>query len=154
MYFIGFVTFQILICLYFFNYRVETPFPFHGSLKTGIEELGRIKQELQNASQELESSLSEEESISSRGSSLDLEDKTNHCIITAVQSSIQTQMILNQVHQAFDIHEKNMISRAGCLSRKSQESFCKMNPLAIQRLSSSSSTDSLDELSLLSLSED
>ena len=108
-----------------------------------------IKKELQDASQELESSLSEEESIS-----LDLEDKTNHCIITAVQSSIQTQMILNQVHQAFDIHEKNMISRAGCLSRKSQESFCKMNPSAIQRLSSSSSTDSLNELSLLSLNED
>ena len=149
MYFVGFISFLKVISLYIFNYRVETPFPFHGSLKTGIEELGRIKKELQDASQELESSLSEEESIS-----LDLEDKTNHCIITAVQSSIQTQMILNQVHQAFDIHEKNMISRAGCLSRKSQESFCKMNPSAIQRLSSSSSTDSLDELSLLSLNED
>ena len=149
MYFVGFISFLKVISLYIFDYRVETPFPFHGSLKTGIEELGRIKKELQDASQELESSLSEEESIS-----LDLEDKTNHCIITAVQSSIQTQMILNQVHQAFDIHEKNMISRAGCLSRKSQESFCKMNPSAIQRLSSSSSTDSLDELSLLSLNED
>ena len=69
----------------------------------------------------------------------DVEDKANHCNITALQSSLQTLMILDDLNHAMDHHEKNMVSRAGSLNRKSQEMFSKMNSKAVQRLSSSTS---------------
>ena len=114
----------------------DDTFEFYGSLKNGLAELGRITQELEHASSDLESSL-ENMSISS-SVDFDLEEKSNLCAITAVQSTLQTQMIIKDVSQAMDIHEKNMVSRAGFLSLRSQESFPKMNSRAVQRLSSTS----------------
>ena len=59
--------------------------------------------------------------------------------MTALQSSLQTLMILDDLNHAMDHHEKNMVSRAGSLNRKSQEMFPKMNSIAVQRLSRTSS---------------
>ena len=83
-----------------------------------------------------------------------MEDKANHCNITALQSSLQTLMILDDLNHAMDHHEKNMVSRAGSLNRKSQEMFPKMNLRAVKRLSSTSSISTPNNSSMEDLQSD
>ena len=113
-------------------------------MRSGIAELGRIEKELHNASSDVSQSL--ETLPFSRGSSLELEEKHNIRNTIALQSLIQTQMIVKDVNQAMDIQEKNMVSRAGSLYRRSQESFTKMHPTAVKRLSTSSSNYSSTDI--------
>ena len=119
-------------------------------MRSGIAELGRIEKELHNASSDVSQSLETCQSLEtlpfSRGSSLELEENYNIRNTIALQSLIQTQMIVKDVNQALDIQEKNMVSRAGSLSRRSQESFTKMHPTAVKRLSTSSSNYSSTDI--------
>ena len=63
-------------------------------------------------------------------------------------------MILDDLNHAMDHHEKNMVSRAGSLNRKSQEMFPKMNSIAVQRLSSTSSISTPNNSSMEDLQSD
>ena len=136
--------------------------------------MDRISKELQEASQDLVSSIENHggRSSSSQNTSntkgegsngsgslakldlSDLEDKANHCNITALQSSLQTLMILDDLNHAMVHHEKDMVSRAGSLNRKSQEMFPKMNSKAVQRLSSTSSNSTSRNSSMEDLQSD
>ena len=139
--------------------------------------MDRISKELQEASQDLVSSIENHGGGSSSSSSSqntnntkgggsngsgslakldlsDVEDKANHCNITALQSSLQTLMILDDLNHAMVHHEKDMVSRAGSLNRKSQEMFPKMNSKAVQRLSSTSSNSTSRNSSMEDLQSD
>ena len=125
--------------------------------------MDRISKELQDASQDLVSSIENHGSSSNNtnggSGSLakldsDVEDKANHCNITALQSSLQTLMILDDLNHAMVHHEKDMVSRAGSLNRKSQEMFPKMNSKAVQRLSSTSSNSTSRNSSMEDLQSD
>ena len=74
--------------------------------------------------------------------------------MTALQSSLQTLMILDDLNHAMDHHEKNMVSRAGSLNRRSQEMFPKMNSIAVQRLSCTSSISTPNNSSMEDLQSD
>ena len=137
--------------------------------------MDRISKELQEASQDLVSSIENHGGGSSSSSQntnntkgggsngsgslakldlSDLDDKANHCNITALQSSLQTLMILDDLNHAMVHHEKDMVSRAGSLNRKSQEMFPKMNSKAVQRLSSTSSNSTSRNSSMEDLQSD
>ena len=137
--------------------------------------MDRISKELQEASQDLVSSIENHGGGSSSSSQntnnikgggsngsgslakldlSDVEDKANHCNITALQSSLQTLMILDDLNHAMVHHEKDMVSRAGSLNRKSQEMFPKMNSKAVQRLSSTSSNSTSRNSSMEDLQSD
>ena len=136
--------------------------------------MDRISKELQEASQDLVSSIENHggRSSSSQNTSntkgegsngsgslakldlSDVEDKANHCNITALQSSLQTLMILDDLNHAMVHHEKDMVSRARSLNRKSQEMFPKMNSKAVQRLSSTSSNSTSRNSSMEDLQSD
>ena len=137
--------------------------------------MDRISKELQEASQDLVSSIENHGGGSSSSSQntnntkgggsngsgslakldlSDVEDKANHYNITALQSSLQTLMILDDLNHAMVHHEKDMVSRAGSLNRKSQEMFPKMNSKAVQRLSSTSSNSTSRNSSMEDLQSD
>ena len=136
--------------------------------------MDRISKELQEASQDLVSSIenhgggssssqntSNTKGEGSNGSGSlakldlsDVEDKANHCNITALQSSLQTLMILDDLNHAMVHHEKDMVFRAGSLNRKSQEMFPKMNSKAVLRLSSTSSNSTSRNSSMEDLQSD
>ena len=138
--------------------------------------MDRISKELQEASQDLVSSIENHggRSSSSQNTSntkgggggsngsgslakldlSDVEDKANHCNITALQSSLQTLMILDDLNHAMVHHEKDMVFRAGSLNRKSQEMFPKMNSKAVLRLSSTSSNSTSRNSSMEDLQSD
>ena len=136
--------------------------------------MDRISKELQEASQDLVSSIenhgvrssssqstSNTKGVESNGSGSltkldlsDVEDKANYCNITALQSSLQTLMILDDLNHAMVHHEKDMVFRAGSLNRKSQEMFPKMNSKAVQRLSSTSSNSTSRNSSMEDLHSD
>ena len=137
--------------------------------------MDRISKELQEASQDLVSSIENHgggssssskntnntKGVGSNGSGSlvkldlsDVEDKANHCNITALQSSLQTLMILDDLNHAMVHHEKDMVFRAGSLNRKSQEMFPKMNSKAVLRLSSTSSNSTSRNSSMEDLHSD
>ena len=135
--------------------------------------MDRISKELQEASQDLVSSIENHGGGSSSSQNTkgggggsngsgslakldlsDVEDKANHCNITALQSSLQTLMILDDLNHAMVHHEKDMVFRAGSLNRKSQEMFPKMNSKAVLRLSSTSSNSESRNSSMEDLQSD
>jgi len=143
-------------------------FTFDGTLSEGIQELGRISRELEEAEKDLASAL-EAKKLESRMSSMalsidsgtsslspsrcsgmsspcgyDLEAKADLSLVAAVQASVQMNMIMSTLNTAFEVEEKNMVSRAGALCRTSQEKFPKINPKVLSKMSCSSTGDSMD----------
>lgn len=146
-------------------------FTFDGSLSEGIRELGRISKELEEAEKDLAAaletkknpelddfvmSLSIDSCSSSRSNSgsrfssisspicYELDAKAEFSLYAAVHASLQMGMVVGTLNTALDVEEKNMMSRAGALSRTSQEKFPKINPKVLSKMSCSSTGDSMD----------
>jgi hypothetical protein len=110
----------------------------YGSLNTSNKELGRIGKELEEAEKCLADVLNTQKSSSfnniSRsntpvrvGSPItndnDLEDKIQKSLLVAEMAKLELSTILDN----FYTEEKNLVSRAGMLSWKSQEEFSKVD---------------------------